>query len=316
MIDRFLALSSFGAALLLAAPAATRASEPACQPQPIAVVRNAAQARRAAGDPAGAWKLLEPFIGLGCLDSIDSPNAAERSEAPKDLKTSSDYAWLLDDAYVYGADKRFGAGAPETAACIDLLRPLANDDLVAYPWMSPALRQATSANIKACAAGCGTSLDCVPFRATAWGTYTSKANLFRKRACVGGAGQRLDDGRCIELRGGNAGLGFTWSDVIKGEFPTPADEHAFCPALYLHGPGSKEGLRLDLPTTSALRDGSRCCAIFGLSVRPGTSEFAVSATSVPDCNGGTARTIVEEIYSLPPDAGAPTLLRDNGVGLH
>lgn len=310
---RHIAVSILGsvaayAFLVLAGPLAARAEQPACEAKPITAARKTAQARRDAGDPAGAFKILKPFVDLACPIDADAP-------APSARQMLSDYAWLIDDAYANGADKRFGRGQPDSEACIDLLQPLANEDLVPHKWMSPALRQATIANIKACAADC-IRPSCAPFRAQVWSTYRSEDRQFRDRACAGG-GQQLAH-TCLEIRPGKAGFDFAWKGNIKGDFATPDEARDFCPALYRREPGAKgAAVRLELPEASALRDGSTCCAKFGLKVKPGTDQFViVSGEMVRDCYGGTAEQLVEEIYRLPPGAGQPILLRNNDQGVH
>lgn len=121
-----------------------------------------------------------------------------------------------------------------------------------------------------------------------------------------GAGRRS----CLLL---TAGPGRSTADDVETVQSLPAAES--CPGLILlrQGRGGRlDKIVLEIPARSRMRETSDCCGFDELRVRSAAAGLRLqlrSSTPSRDCFGGSARTILEEIFLLK--GTRLTLERDN-----
>ncbi|MBN3794239.1 hypothetical protein [Burkholderia sp. Ac-20392] len=278
----------------------------------LALADSHAPGRPAAASMLAAYDRLEPALDAGCLDSQHGGSAG----TPPLSQDAIAYAWLLNDAsmYLVGA----GDNAPEREsggpACIDPLQPLLGDDMRPRPGLPRRLVEAISANIRQCAAHC-ISPSCKPMNVSIWSAYRSESSAYtRHPACPFDTRLvQLNVNTCVGFDAGAFSASHPSDDAgklacdIQSSAPT-----ARCPALVVltRDQGRNTTLRFSPGDGSALRDPSTACTVRSTGVDAGGTHFALMGEG-RDCFGGTAYSLIEEIYVLRD--GQPVLVKRNSA---
>jgi hypothetical protein len=309
-------------ALAIALAASTaHAADPTdtrCRSSTIAKTRQQAlEENRTAGRPRAAAALaaydrLKPALDADCLSAAHSGSPT----APPMDQDAIAYAWLLNDAsaYLIAAGDSAPPAESGSAACLDALQPLLGDDMRPRPGFPQKLRAATSANVLQCSAHC-LAPSCKPANVSIWSAYRSESSAYmRHPACA-------DDARLIQLNA-NTCVGFD-AGVFAAPHPSEdAGELACdaaasksdtrCPAMLVltREPGRNTTRRFPPAKDSALSDPSTACAVRSTGIDASGARFALIGEG-RDCFGGTAYSLIEEIYVLRD--GQPVLVKKNSA---
>lgn len=310
LLMAFMTLTAQGAG-----PADTR-----CRSSTIARVRQQALAdshapgRAAATASLAAYSRLKPALDAGCLGSADIGSTAARPWSQDAIA----YAWLLSDAsmYLVGASAGDGTSPNESGspACIDVLQPLLSDDLRPHPGLPRRLVEAISANILQCAAHCA-SPSCKPTNVSIWSAYRSESPAYtRHPVCPYDAHLvQLGTNTCVGFDAGAFSAAHPLEDAGNLACDSqPSVSTGRCPALVVltrdHGRNTTR--RFPPGDGSALGDPSTACAVRSTGVNTGGTRFALMGEG-RDCFGGTAYSLIEEIYVLRD--GQPVLVKRNSA---
>jgi len=272
-----------------------------------------APGRPAAASLLAAYDRLKPALDAGCLGSAYVGSAGTPPPLSQDAIA---YAWLLNDAstYLVGAGDNAPEGESGGPACIDVLQPLLGDDMRPRPGLPRRLVDAISANILQCAAHC-ISPSCKPTNVNIWSAYRSESSAYaRHPACP-------CDARLVQLNASTC-VGFD-----AGAFPAPhqsddagklacdiqsSTSTARCPALVVltRDQGRNTTRRFPPGDGTALGDPSTACTVRSTGIDASGKHFALMGEG-RDCFGGTAYSLIEEIYALRD--GQPVLVKRNSA---
>ncbi|AOJ36678.1 hypothetical protein WJ23_01590 [Burkholderia lata] len=272
-----------------------------------------APGRPAAASLLAAYDRLKPALDAGCLGSAHVGSAGTPPPLSQDAIA---YAWLLNDAstYLVGAGDNAPEGESGGPACIDVLQPLLGDDMRPRPGLPRRLVDAISVNILQCAAHC-ISPSCKPTNVNIWSAYRSESSAYaRHPACP-------YDARLVQLNASTC-VGF---DAGAFSAPHPSDDAGKlaceiqpststdrCPALVVltRDQGRNTTRRFPPGDGSALRDPSTACTVRSTGIDASGKHFALMGEG-GDCFGGTAYSLIEEIYALRD--GQPVLVKRNSA---
>lgn len=261
-----------------------------------------APGRSAAASLLSSYDRLKPALDAGCLGSehvgFVGPPLSQDAIA---------YAWLLNDAstYLVGAGDSAPEGESGAPACIDALQPLLGDDMRPRLGLPRRLVDAISANILQCAAHC-LSPSCKPSNVNIWTAYRSESTAYaRHPACP-------YDARLAQLNASTR-AGF---DAGAFSAPHPSDDHfdidCSLPGVGRANPKSRQEHD---PAVSAGRwlrtPGSEYRMRGGIDRHRRRRQALRVMGEGRDCFGGTACSLIEEIYALRD--GQPVLVKRNSA---
>ncbi|RXV72521.1 hypothetical protein D1006_09340 [Burkholderia stabilis] len=291
-----------------------------CRSSTIAKVRQVALAeshavgRSKAVAALAAYDRLKPALDAGCLEStrLDSPSARPMNQ------DAIAYAWLLNDAsaYLIAADARDDSPQDESGspACLSVLQPLLGDDMRPRPGVPRNLGAAIAANVLQCGTRCVTP-SCKPTNVSIWSAYRSESAAYtRHPACPYDARLvQLNDGICVGFDAGAFATSHTYDEAGKLTCDDQSSTSATrCPAMLVltrdHGRNTTR--RFPPAEHSALSDPSTACTVRSTGVDAGGTHFALMGEG-RDCFGGTAYSLIEEIYVLRDVQ--PVLVRKNSA---
>ena len=259
-----------------------------------------------------AFDTLKPAIDANCLPA--SGNGAVSSHATPQGAIA--YARLLNDASVYlaaaGSSDNDLQSDADNDTCLGILHPLIGDDMRPHAWLPSRLRAAVAATVQQCRAHC-VGPSCKPTNMNVWSAYRSEAAQYtRHPACSYDARLvQLNADTCVGFDGGAYGSVHTAEDAGKLTCDARSSTSATrCPAiLVLTRDQGKSTIRRFPPAEhSAPSDPSTACAVRSTGVDTDGTRFALMGEG-RDCFGGTAYSLIEEIYALR--RGRPVLVKSN-----
>ncbi len=289
-----------------------------CRAERIATVRQQALSEsRTAGRTKSAaaraaYDTLKPAIDANCLPASGNDAVSPHVMTPGAIA----YAWLLNDASVYltgaGSSDNDLRSDADNDTCLGILHPLIGDDMRPHAWLPSRLGAAVAANVQQCSAHC-VGPSCKPTNMNAWSAYRSEAAQYtRHPACSYDARLvQLNADTCVGFDGGAYGAAHTAEEAGKLTCDARSSTSATrCPAiLVLTRDQGKSTIRRFPPAGhSALSDPSTACAVRSTGVDTDDTRFALMGEG-RDCFGGTAYSLIEEIYVLRQ--GQPVLVKSN-----
>ncbi|WP_342703426.1 hypothetical protein OHZ10_01470 [Burkholderia arboris] len=315
---RLLALAITFTTLTALTAHAAEPTDTRCRSSTIAKVRQQAledsrtEGRPRAAAALAAYDRLKPALDAGCLSSAHSSSPAAR---PMNQDAVA-YAWLLNDASAYLIAA--GDGAPPTisdsAACLDVLQPLLGDDMRPRAGLPHKLGAAISTNVLQCSAHC-LAPSCKPANVSIWSAYRSESAAYtRHPACPYDARLvQLNANICVGFDAGAFAAPHPSEDAGKLACDAAASTSDMrCPAMLVltRDQGRNTTRRFPPTNDSALSDSSTACAVRSIRIDASGARFALIGEG-RDCFGGTAYSLIEEIYALR--AGQPMLVKKNSA---
>lgn len=289
-----------------------------CRSSAIAKVRqHALEDSRTAGRPGAvaalaAYGRLKPTLDAACLSSTPSSSPAAWPMNQDEIA----YAWLLNDAsaYLIAAGDSAPPTESDSTACLDVLQPLLGDDMRPRPGLPHKLATAISANVLQCSAHC-LAPSCKPTNVSIWSAYRSESAAYtRHPACPYDARLvQLNVNLCVGFDAGAFAAPHTSEDAGKLTCDAAASTSGTrCPAMLVltRDQGRNTTRRFPPVEGSALDDSSTACAVRSIRIDASGARFALIGEG-RDCFGGTAYSLIEEIYVLRD--GQPALVKKNSA---
>ncbi|WP_175721925.1 hypothetical protein [Burkholderia anthina] len=259
-----------------------------------------------------AYDTLKPAIDANCLPASGNGAASSHVTPPGAIA----YARLLNDASVCltaaGSSDNDLQGDADNGRCLGVLHPLIGDDMRPHAWLPSRLGTAVAANVRQCSAHCVGPL-CKPTNMNVWSAYRSEAAQYtRHPACSYDARLvQLGANTCVGFDGGAYGSAHTAEDAGKLTCDARSStSETRCPAILVltRNQGKSTIRRFPPAEHSALSDPSTACAARSTGVDTDGMRFALRGEG-RDCFGGTAHSLIEEIYVLR--RGQPVLVKSN-----